>query len=136
MAKANTIVDLKEEVSKLTAEKRVIDGELTELWPLRKHMIKLDRLRKELEERDFELSWEESKKKGSDLKLALKKLKNSDSTLQSALQHKEAVLEKWRGKSSIQCARDEEKSARGMVDSLLSDMEKERIVSECKMDQF
>jgi len=64
-AKVKTIADLKEEVNKLATEKRAMDGELAELRPLTLHVSELDRLRKELEERDSELSRarEESKRK-------------------------------------------------------------------------
>ena len=62
--KSRTIADL-EEVSRLAAEKRVVDEELAQLQPLRQYESDLGRLRKELEERDIELSrvQEESGKK-------------------------------------------------------------------------
>jgi len=56
-----------------------MDEELAQLWALRRFEIERDRLRKELEERDVELSrvWE-SKNKDADLELVLRRLKESN----------------------------------------------------------
>ena len=63
----------------MAVEKLVMDEELAQLWALRRFEIERDRLRKELEERDVELSrvWE-SKNKDADLELVLRRLKESN----------------------------------------------------------
>ena len=111
--KSKAIANLNKENNRLVAKKRVMDGELAELRPLRQHVNELGWLRKELEERDSKFSrlHKESKKKDSELELAQKKLKESNSALQS-----------------IQHAYDEEKKARKMADDLLSNLEKERAI--------
>ena len=79
--KSEAITDL-EGNYRIAAEKQAMDEELVGLRPLRQHANELNRLRKELEERDSELSRVgESKKKDSELELALEKLRKSNFTI-------------------------------------------------------
>ena len=93
-------------------------------------------------ERSFKLEelsqvQKESEKKDSNLKSALERLKESDFALQRALRYRKRALEKCReAESTIQCDHDEEKMAREMVDGLLSEMKKEKVVSRCEMNQL
>ena len=67
----------------------------------------------------------ESEKKDSNLKSALKRLKESDTTLQHAFRDKEVALAKGKdAESSFQRAYYEKVEARKMDDSSLSEMEK------------
>ena len=95
-ARNKTIACLRGEVGKLTAEKQVMDEKLAQLRPLRQHVGELDRLWKELEEKDSRLEklssiQRELEKKDSKLKLAQERLKKANSALQRARVEEEAA---------------------------------------------
>jgi len=103
---------------------------------LRQYASELDHLRKELQVGRVVRVQKESEKKNSDLKSALERLKESDSSLQRTLRVRERVLEIYReAESSVQRACDE-KTSREMADVYFSRWKRRRLVSSARWTRF